>query len=39
MVRVTYIGHSCVLIQSNGTQVVIDPYIEKNIKAILPPKG
>ncbi|NLI39953.1 MAG: metal-dependent hydrolase [Caldisericales bacterium] len=39
MVRITYIGHSCVLIQSNGTQVIIDPYIEKNSKAILPPKG
>lgn len=39
MVRVTYIGHSCVLIASNGTQVLIDPFIEGNPMAVLPAKN
>lgn len=38
MVKITYIGHSCVLIQSNGTQIVIDPFIEGNPLAVLPAK-
>lgn len=39
MVRVTYLGHSCILIQSNGTQVVVDPFIEGNPTAVPLPKN
>lgn len=39
MVRVTYIGHSCVLIASNGTQILIDPFIEGNPVAVVPTKN
>jgi L-ascorbate metabolism protein UlaG (beta-lactamase superfamily) len=39
VVRVTYIGHSCILIASNGTQILIDPYIEGNPNAVVPSKN
>ncbi len=39
MVRITYIGHSCVFIQNNGSSVVIDPFIENNPQAVVPQKG
>lgn len=39
MVRVTYVGHSCVLIASNGTQILIDPFIDGNPTAVVPGKG
>lgn len=39
MVRVTYLGHSCILIQSNGTQVLVDPFIEGNPAAAPLPKN
>ena len=39
MVRVTYIGHSCILVASNGTQVLIDPFIEGNPLSKPPTRG
>ncbi|HOO96525.1 MAG TPA: metal-dependent hydrolase [Caldisericia bacterium] len=33
MVKLTFIGHSCVLIANNGTSLLIDPFISKNSMA------
>ncbi|MEZ4813201.1 MAG: metal-dependent hydrolase [Caldisericia bacterium] len=38
MVKLTYIGHSCVLISNNGSKVLIDPFISGNPNSKPPEK-
>jgi L-ascorbate metabolism protein UlaG (beta-lactamase superfamily) len=38
MVKLTYIGHSCVLIANNGSRVLIDPFISDNPNSKPPEK-
>ncbi len=38
MVKLTFIGHSCVLIANNGSRILIDPFITGNPTANPPPK-
>jgi L-ascorbate metabolism protein UlaG (beta-lactamase superfamily) len=38
MVKLTYIGHSCVLIANNGSKILVDPFIDGNPFAKLPEK-
>lgn len=38
MVKLTYIGHSCVQIANNGSKILIDPFIEGNPLAKPPEK-
>lgn len=38
MVKVTYHGHSCVIVESNGKSVIIDPFLNGNSFAKIKPE-